>query len=118
MNDDAWSNFIASINPVELEAERYRPPGPEERPGSTTDLRMKAAHQFLADDYWARVRSGHAPPLPDDEWLVRRAAQNADADAEIARRGYGQPAADDDIEAAIRSYSQRQAATAAERNAA
>ncbi|MFJ3029847.1 hypothetical protein ACIPEQ_13470 [Curtobacterium sp. NPDC087080] len=106
---DAWANFVAQLDPAAVEAERYRAPGPEERPGSPTDLRMKAAHEYVATDYWERVRAGHPLPLTDHEWATRRAEQYADADAEIARRGFDQT----DIEAAIRSYSQRQAAPAA-----
>jgi hypothetical protein len=103
VTDDAWANFIAQLDPASLERERFRAPDAEERPGSPTDLRMKAAHAFVAADYWARVRAGHPLPSTDDEWAARRAAQHADADAEIALRGFDQPA----IEAAIRSYSQR-----------
>ncbi|WP_242089211.1 hypothetical protein [Curtobacterium sp. DN_7.5] len=109
MSDDAWANFIAQLDPAAVEAERFRPPGDDERPGSVTDQRMRTAHAFLASDYWDRVRAGHPLPLTDDEWAARRAAQYADAEAEIERRGFNQP----DIEAAIRSYSQNRAAAAA-----
>lgn len=110
MSDDAWANFVAQLDPAAVEAERYRRPSDDERPGSVSDQRMRTAHAFLAADYWDRVRAGHPLPMTDQEWAARRAAQYADADAEIERRGFHQT----DIEAAIRSYSQRQAAAAAQ----
>lgn len=49
MTDDAWSNFIASINPAELESERMRVHGDldHERPGSRWDHEMRHAHEWL-----------------------------------------------------------------------
>lgn len=49
MTDDAWSNFIASINPAVLESERMRVHGDldHERPGSRQDHEMRHAHEWL-----------------------------------------------------------------------
>lgn len=52
MTDDAWANFIASIDPVALEHERMRVHGnlEHERPGSRQDHEMRAAHEWLKQD--------------------------------------------------------------------
>ncbi|QKS15703.1 hypothetical protein HUN59_05250 [Curtobacterium sp. Csp2] len=49
MTDDAWANFIASIDPVALERERMRVHGnlEHERPGSRQDHEMRHAHDWL-----------------------------------------------------------------------
>lgn len=115
MTDDAWANFIASIDPVTLEAERMRVHGnlEHERPGSRADHEMRHAHGWLRKTRNARTeleRGRHA-----------RRLQEADADRTIRERGYDHIPVDADeteIDAAIRSYKQRQAARAARKAAA
>lgn len=63
---------------------------------------MRTAYAFVAADYWARVRAGLPLPMTDEEWAARRQAQHEDTDREIHARGF-----DEDLEAAIRSYSRR-----------
>lgn len=117
MTDDAWSNFIASINPAQLQRERMRVHGDleHERPGSRWDHETRHAHEYV------RYQLGVLQAEDADERQARIArAQVLNADREIHARGYDRIEDTDEnaIEAAIRSYSQRQAATAAERNAA
>lgn len=103
---DAWSNFVAQLDPAALERERMAVHGDldAERPGSRQDHEMRFAHEYVRRDFWARMRG---------EVQSRSAAvQRADADRAIRARQEAE------IEAAIRSYSQRQAAAAAERKAA
>lgn len=111
MTDDAWMNFIAQIDPAVLETERARVHGDldTERPGSRQDHEMRFAHDYVRQDFWERM------DIPLDLRAARR--QLEDADAEIRARGFDLPVStddDNDIEAAIRSYSQRHAAAAAE----
>lgn len=110
MTDDAWANFIAQLDPAAVEAERYRVLGDldAERPGSRQDHEVRFAHDYVRRDFWARMRG------EVERRTVR--SQTDDADREIRARGFDQqPVNDDsDIEAAIRSYSQRQAAAAAQ----
>jgi hypothetical protein len=111
MTDDAWSNFIASINPADLESERMRVHSDldHERPGSRWDHEMRHAHDYCRRDFWERMRSDVTTEQAD--------MQLADADREIHARGYDIPDKTE-IDAAIRSYAIRQAARAAERKAA
>lgn len=114
-SDDGWVNFIASIDPAQLERELMRVHGnlDAERPGSREDHEMRFAHDYCRRDFWNRMAG--------DITSEQAAAQLADADREIHARGYDQvddEFDDNEIEAAIRSYSQRHAATAAERKAA
>lgn len=106
MSDDAWANFIAQLDPAVLERERMAVRGDldSERPGSRQDHEMRFAHDYVRRDFWARMQG---------ERESRTAAvQRADADRAIKAQQ------DEEIEAAIRSYSQRQAAAAAERKSA
>lgn len=115
--DDAWTNFVASLEPAGLERERMRVHGnlDAERPGSRQDHEMRFAHDYI------RFQVAVLQAEDDDARQARIAGtQNADADREIHARGYDriEDTNEHDIESAIRSYSQRQAARAAERNAA
>lgn len=95
MTDDAWANFVAQLDPAALERERMRVHGDldAERPGGRQDHEMRFAHKYVRRDFWARMRG---------EVQSRCAAlQREDADRAIAVRQEA------DIEAAIRSYSQR-----------
>lgn len=91
-----WENFIASLDPTVVESERMRIHGDltDERPGSRADHEMRRAH-----DYLRHLASIEARTTRED--AIAR-IQEADADREIARRRTS-----NDIEAAIRSYSQR-----------
>lgn len=111
-NDDGWANFVASVDPAQLERERMRVTSnlDAERPGSREDHEMRFAHDYCRRDFWERMREGIT--------TEQEAAQLADAEREIHARGYDLLDDESEIEAAIRSYSQRQAARAAERNAA
>ena len=106
MTDDAWANFIAQLDPAALERERMAVHGDldSERPGSRQDHEMRFAHDYVREDYWARARGD----------VQTRAAELQRADADRAIKAQQ----DEEIEAAIRSYSQRHAAAAAERKAA
>jgi hypothetical protein len=98
---DAWANFIAQLDPIALERERMAVHGDldAERPGSRQDHEMRFAHEYVRRDFWERMRG---------EVQSRTAAlQRADADRAIKAQQ------DEEIEAAIRSYSERQAAKAA-----
>lgn len=106
MSDDAWANFIAQLDPAAVEAERYRVHGnlDAERPGSRQDHEMRFAHDYV------RAERALLEAESEDERRARHDdKQNADADREIRARGYDRAvsrADDNDIEAAIRSYSQ------------
>lgn len=95
MTDDAWANFIAQLDPAALEAERMRVHGDldVERPGSRQDHEMRFAHEYVRRDFWARARGD----------VHSRAAELQRAATERAIRAQQ----NEDIEAAIRSYSQR-----------
>lgn len=116
MTDDAWANFIASLDPVALEQERMRVHGnlDAERPGSRQDHEMRFAHDYCREERAARAA------LTEAERAERvLARQEADVDRQVARHPMRETSTEhDDIEAAIRAYSQRHAARAAERNAA
>jgi hypothetical protein len=88
-----WEHFIAGLTPALLERERARVHGDleQERVGSRTDHEMRAAHDFIRRDVWAKAQE-------EREDTIRR-AQEADADRFIAER--------EAIEAAIRSYSRK-----------
>ncbi|WIA95821.1 hypothetical protein [Curtobacterium sp. MCBA15_004] len=107
MSADAWDNFIASLDPAAVEAERMRVHGDldQERPGSRADHEMKFAHDYVRNDFWARMRGER----------IRRTviSQIEDADREIRARGFDLDGDDHDIEAAIRSYSQQHRKAAA-----
>lgn len=92
-----WENFVASLDPAAVEAERMRVHGDlnDERPGSRADHEMRRAHDYLAHLASVEARTTR-------EQAIAR-IQEADADREIARRGFTST----DIEAAIRSYSQQ-----------
>ena len=99
-----WEHFVAGVSPALLEQERVRVHGvlEQERVGSRTDLEMRFAHDFIRRDVWEKAWQERT------DRTVR--LEEEDADRFIAGRGA--------IEAAIRSYSQRQAAAAAERKTA
>ena len=98
---DAWTNFIAQLDPAALERERMAVHGDldTERPGSRQDHEMRFAHEYVRRDFWQRMRG--------EVQSLSAAVQRADADRAIAAQQ------DEEIEAAIRSYSKRQAAAAA-----
>lgn len=104
MTDDAWANFIASIDPVALERERMRIHGnlEDERPGSRQDHEMRHAH------HWLKQQSRDREPLEADgiEARVHR-LQVADADRTI----YAHITEHDrQLEAEIAAYRARKAA--------
>ena len=110
---DAWTNFVAQLDPAALERERMVVHGDldAERPGSRQDHEMRFAHEYVRFQVAA---------LQTETTEARRArigrAQAADAEREIHARGFDVVATDEqenDIETAIRSYSERQAAKAA-----
>lgn len=105
---DAWEAFVASLDPVALEQERYRAPADEERPGSATDLGIRAAHRFMARDYWAAVRATRA------EVRARiKAAQEAWVDEQVAARADAPPrpavVPDDELDRRFAAHRARQA---------
>lgn len=112
---DAWEHFVSGLSPTLLQQELARVHGDleQERFGSRSDLEMRFAHDFIRFQAAARAAESAA----ERQARILR-VQEADADREIRARGFGLDADDHDIEAAIRSYSQRQAATAAERRTA
>ena len=64
MSDDAWANFIASINPAQLEQERMRVHGDldHERPGSREDHEMRFAHDWLKQQRIRDATDDDTPP--------------------------------------------------------
>lgn len=106
MSDDAWSNFIASIDPVQLERERMRVISDldNERPGSHQDHEMRAAHEWLCDQ-----RRNRTDPELDRR---RKEADRADADLAIWQQRYANPQKinEEQLEAAIAAYRARQKA--------
>lgn len=78
MTDDAWSNFIASIDPVALEGERMRVISDldNERPGSRQDHEMRHAHNWLKQE---RIRAA----IDEDMAGEIHRLQLADADTNI-----------------------------------
>jgi hypothetical protein len=102
MSDDAWANFIASIDPVAVERERMRVHGDldHERPGSRWDHEMRHAHDWLKQQ---RVRESVDEDMAGDE----RRLQLADADRAIHRQTSKQ---DRELEASIAAYRARKAA--------
>lgn len=104
-HDDAWANFLAQLNPAALEQERMRVHGDldRERPGSREDHEMRFAHDFIRAE-----RSLLETETEEARQERHEAKQNADADREIHARGYDRIADNEhQLEAAIRSYSQR-----------
>ncbi|UFU14607.1 hypothetical protein LQK89_02595 [Curtobacterium sp. C1] len=118
-HDVAWANFVASLDPVALQRELARPGDLNaERFGSREHHEMVQAHDWLKRD-----RAATAAMTEAERLQRRHDRQEADANLTIAR--HPQPVVvpetareRSDIEAAIRTYSQRQAAAAAERTAA
>jgi len=112
-SEGGWANFVAQVDLAAVEAERMRVLGDldAERPGSRQDHEMRFAHDYV------RAERALLEAESEEERQARHdAKQNADADREIRARGFDVVATDEqdsDIEAAIRSYSQRQAAAAA-----
>lgn len=72
-----WEHFVAGLSPALLEKERAHVHGDieQERVGSRTDLQMRAAHDFIRHDVWAKA-------WRDREDVIRR-TQEADADLAI-----------------------------------
>lgn len=108
MTDDAWENFIASIDPVALEHERMRVHGnlEHERPGSRQDHEMRHAHLWMKRDRQAVI------DLVEDSVdaeIHRR--QVADADLAIRQQRTTNPRKyDEQLEASIAAYRARKAA--------
>jgi len=102
MTDDAWANFIASIDPLALERERMRVHGnlEHERPGSRQDHEMRHAHQWLKQE---RIRV----TTDDDMAGEIHRLQLADADTTIRLHTNEQ---DQQLEAEIQAYRARKAA--------
>jgi hypothetical protein len=87
MTDDAWNNFIASLNPQALEQERMRPPADTEleRPGSAEDTRMRSRHQQVVTAFYM-AQTGHVTgPLAPIEALEARLTR--DREEQIAAYG-------------------------------
>lgn len=102
MTDDAWANFIASIDPVALERERMRVHGnlEHERPGSRQDHEMRHAHEWLKSQ---RIRDA----IDDDIAGEIHRLQLADADTTIQLHTNEH---DIELEASIAAYRARKAA--------
>ncbi|MDR6172627.1 hypothetical protein [Curtobacterium sp. SORGH_AS_0776] len=102
MTDDAWANFIASIDPVTLERERMRVHGnlEHERPGSRQDHEMRHAHEWLKQE---RIRDA----IDDDMAGEIYRLQLADADRNIHNH---MTEHDRKLEASIAAYRARKAA--------
>lgn len=102
--DDAWANFIASIDPVALERERMRVHGnlEHERPGSRQDHEMRHAHN------WLKQQRRDREPLEADDVEARiHRLQLADADRTINAHITEH---DRQLEASIAAYRARKAA--------
>ncbi|MDT0211218.1 hypothetical protein [Curtobacterium sp. BRD11] len=102
MSDDAWANFIASIDPVTLEQERMRVHGnlEHERPGSRQDHEMRHAHDWLK-------RERQRGAVDEDMAGETHRIQTADADRAIRRH---ESQHDRELEASIAAYRARKAA--------
>lgn len=102
MTDDAWANFIASIDPVALEGERMRVISEleHERPGSRQDHEMRHAHEWLKSQ---RIRDASDDDMAGE---IRR-LQLADADTTIRLHTNEH---DQQLEADIQAYRARKAA--------
>lgn len=82
VTDDAvWDMFLAHVTPGEVEAERFRMPPLDERPGSSADRRMRRTHRDTVNDYWFRQRFPNASNLEIRAMVLE--AQSYDTD-----RGY------------------------------
>lgn len=84
MDNDAWRNFVATLNPDRLERERMRPPtNPEhERPGSADDNNMRSRHHNVVAVFYAH------PTTHQD-----RLAQQREADIKAYARRQNRKAA-------------------------
>lgn len=104
MTDDAWSNFIASIDPVALERERMRVHGDlmAERFGSRQHWEMVHAHEWLSAQ---RHGTEHVAELIHEHQTGLRQL----ADAETAIRLH-LTTEDEEIEASIAAYRARKKA--------
>jgi hypothetical protein len=102
MTDDAWSNFIASIDPVALEGERMRVISDldNERPGSRQDHEMRHAHDWLKQQ---RVREA----IDEDMVGEIHRLQLADADSNIRLHTTER---NEQLEASIEAYRARKKA--------
>ena len=74
MTDDAWNNFIASLNPAALERERMRPPADTEieRPGSAEDTRMRSRHNQVVTAFYMHQTGDLTGPFAPLEALEAR----------------------------------------------
>lgn len=107
-DDDAWSNFIASIDPVALESERMRVHGDldHERPGSRWDHEMRHAHEWLKQQHAAQQLV-----MAEDDLAQIRRLQVADADLAIRQQQISNPTKyDEQLEASIVAYRARKKA--------
>lgn len=102
MTDDAWANFIASIDPVALEAERMRVHGnlEHERPGSRQDHEMRHAHNWLKRE---RIREARDEDMAGEVHRLQLADANRTINAHITEH-------DRQLEASIAAYRARKAA--------
>jgi len=108
MTDDAWANFIASIDPLALERERMRVHGKleHERPGSRQDHEMRHAHEWLKQQR-SEHEVGESQALDAREYRI----QLADADNAIRQQRMSAPIEyDEQLEASIAAYRARKAA--------
>lgn len=106
--DDAWANFVASLNPTELEAERMRVHADldHERPGSRWDHEMRHAHEWLKQQ-----RAARQLVMAEDELAQLRRLQLADADLAIRQQQMSNPTNyDEQLEASIAAYRARKKA--------
>lgn len=85
-----WEAFVASVDPDELEHERFGTPGRDERPGSAADRWMRECNQARVAAFRAaaRNRSGFerldAAVAEAREWLRRHEAALTDEHVRVA----------------------------------
>ncbi|WP_336698211.1 hypothetical protein [Curtobacterium sp. USHLN213] len=102
MMDDAWANFIASIDPVAIELERMRVHGnlEHERPGSRQDHEMRHAHEWLKQE---RIRAATDDDMAGEIHRLQLADADTTINAHITEH-------DIELEASIQAYRARKAA--------
>jgi hypothetical protein len=103
-DDDAWANFIASIDSVALEQERMRVHGQldHERPGSRQDHEMRRAHEWLKQQ-----RVQQASTVDEEMAGGIRRLQLADANTTIRLHTTEH---DEELEASLQAYRARKKA--------
>lgn len=102
MTNDAWANFIASIDPAALEAERMRVISDleNERPGSRQDHEMRHAHDWLKEQ---RIQAAVDEDMAGEQHRLQLADANRTINAHITEH-------DRQLEASIAAYRARKAA--------